>query len=121
MDSFVGGVFSSLERIADRMPGCACGGLMLDGRRKSMQPMAARQRVDHQWLLQSVNSSSWEVRPVRKMLSRKVCILIEPNAWVSDDIGFANYGDASACSPPILGHPEHGRQLPGHGQRARRF
>ena len=72
-------------------------GLMLDGRRKSMQPMAARLRVDHQRLQQFVTSSPWDVEPVRKTLSRKACTLIEPDAWVIDDTGFVKDGDASAC------------------------
>lgn len=38
---------------------------MLDGRRKSMQPVAARLGVDYQRLLQQfVTSSPWEVAPV---------------------------------------------------------
>ncbi len=49
LDSFVGEVFSSLVRKDRRATaGLYVRGLMLDGRRKSMQPMAARLRVDHQ-------------------------------------------------------------------------
>jgi SRSO17 transposase len=48
LDSFVGEVFSSLVRKDRRSTaGLYVRGLMLDGRRKSMQPMAARLRVDH--------------------------------------------------------------------------
>ena len=70
-------------------------GLMLDGRRKSMQPMAARLRVDHQRLQQFVTSSPWDVEPVRQTLARKACALIEPHAWVIDDTGFVKDGAAS--------------------------
>ena len=98
LDSFVGEVFSSLERKDRRATaGLYVRGLMLDGRRKSMQPMAARLRVDHQRLQQFVTSSPWEVEPVRKTLSRRACALIEPDAWVIDDTGFIKDGDASAC------------------------
>jgi SRSO17 transposase len=74
LDSFVGEVFSSLVRKDRRSTaGLYVRGLMLDGRRKSMQPMAARLRVDHQRLLQFVTSSPWDVEPVHKVLSRKAC------------------------------------------------
>jgi len=98
LESFVGEVFSSLARKDRRATaGLYVRGLMLDGRRKSMQPMAARLRVDHQRLQQFVTSSPWDVEPVRKTLSRKACALIEPDAWVIDDTGFVKDGDASAC------------------------
>ena len=98
LESFVGEVFSSLERKDRRATaGLYVRGLMLDGRRKSMQPMAARLRVDHQRLQQFVTSSPWEVEPVRKTLSRRACALIEPDAWVIDDTGFVKDGTASPC------------------------
>lgn len=98
LDSFVGEVFSSLERKDRRATaGLYVRGLMLEGRRKSMQPMAARLRVDHQRLQQFVTSSPWDVEPVRKTLSRRACALIEPDAWVIDDTGFVKDGVASAC------------------------
>ncbi len=68
---------------------------MLDGRRKSMQPMAQRLGVDHQRLQQFVTNSPWDVIPVRKTLSRKACDLITPDAWVIDDTGFAKDGGGS--------------------------
>jgi SRSO17 transposase len=98
LDSFVGEVFSSLAR-KDRWAaaGLYVRGLILDGQRKSMQPMAQRLRVDHQRLQQFVTSSQWEVEQVRKTLSRKACALIEPDAWVIDDTGFVKDGDYSPC------------------------
>jgi DDE superfamily endonuclease len=56
---------------------------MLDGRRKSMQPMTQRMRMDHQRLQRFVTSSPRDVEPVRKPLSRKACALIDPDAWSS--------------------------------------
>lgn len=98
LDCFVGEVFSPLTRKDRRATaGLYMRGLMLNGRRKSMQPMAARLRVDHQRLQQFVTSSPWDVEPVRKTLSRKACTLIEPDAWVVDDTGFVKDGDASPC------------------------
>ena len=40
-------------------------GLLTDGRRKSMQPMAERLGVDHQGLQQFVTSSTWGYESVR--------------------------------------------------------
>lgn len=98
VDSFVAEVFSSLARSDQRAKaGLYTRGLMLDGRRKSMQPMAQRLRVDHQQLQQFVTSSPWDVVPVRKALSRKACDLISPQAWVVDDTGFAKDGPHSPC------------------------
>lgn len=71
---------------------------MLDRRRKSMQPMAARPRVDHQRLQQFVTSSPRNVEPVRKTLSRKVFALIKRDACVIDDTGFVKDDDASPCA-----------------------
>lgn len=96
LDTFVGEVFSSLARKDQReKAGLYARGLMLDGRRKSMQPMAERWRVDHQQLQQFVTTSPWDVTPVRKTLSRRACDLIDPDAWVIDDTGFTKDGDRS--------------------------
>lgn len=98
LDSFVGELFSSLKRKDQRATASVCArGLMLDSRRKSMQPMAERLRVDHQRRQQFVTNSPWDVVPVRKTLSRRACDLIGPNAWVIDDTGFAKDGDGSPC------------------------
>jgi SRSO17 transposase len=98
VDSFVAEVFSSLKRSDQRVKAALyTRGLMLDGRRKSMQPMAERLQVDHRQLQQFVTSSPWDVVPVRKTLSRKACDLISPQAWVIDDTGFAKDGPRSPC------------------------
>ncbi len=49
-------------------------GVMLDGRRKSIQPMAERLGVDHQALSQFVNQSPWEYGEVRARLARRVVV-----------------------------------------------
>jgi len=96
LDTFAGEVFSSLARKDQRATtGVYVRGLMLDGRRKSMQPMAQRLQVDHQRLQQFVTTSKWDVAPVRKTLSRRACDLITPDAWVIDDTGFTKDGDRS--------------------------
>ncbi|MFI8883969.1 transposase, partial [Streptomyces sp. NPDC053813] len=49
LEEFAGEVFASLRRADQRAKGrLYLRGLLLDGRRKSMQPMAGRLGVDHQ-------------------------------------------------------------------------
>lgn len=45
-------------------------GLLTDGARKSMQPMAQRLGVDHQGLQQFVTSSTWDHEAVRANVAR---------------------------------------------------
>ena len=96
LDAFVGEVFASLSRRDQRAKSdLYLQGLMLEGRRKSMQPMGERLGVDHQQLQQFVSSSPWAVEPVRRVLAGKAIELIEPAAWVIDDTGFVKDGPAS--------------------------
>ena len=89
LDDFVAGVFVSLPRVDQRAKGCLyLRGLMLDGRRKSMQPMGERLGVDYQQLQQFVSSSPWKVEPVRRQLAKLAVETIHPEAWVIDDTGF---------------------------------
>jgi SRSO17 transposase len=71
-------------------------GLMLDGKRKSIEPMAARlDDGDEQCLQQFVNQSPWDWRPVRRALARRLTAEIEPEAWIIDDTGFPKQGKMS--------------------------
>ncbi|TFD76234.1 transposase [Cryobacterium psychrophilum] len=70
-------------------------GLMLDGRRKSMQPMGGRLGVDYQQLQQFLCAWPWKVEPVRRVLVRKAVEVIGPDAWVVDDTGFKTDGISS--------------------------
>jgi SRSO17 transposase len=72
-------------------------GLLTDGQRKSMQPMAERLGVDHQGLQQFITSSTWDYERVRGNLARWGAQLIDPTAYVVDDTGFAKDGTASPC------------------------
>jgi SRSO17 transposase len=67
-------------------------GLMLDGQRKSMQPMAERLGVDHQQLQQFVSSSTWDHTEVRARLARWAQDTLSPEAHVIDDVGFPKDG-----------------------------
>src|SRR5215469_14611356 len=73
-------------------------GLMLDGKRKSMQPMAERLGVDHQQLQQFVTSSTWDYGEVRCRVARWAEEFIAPVAYVVDDSGFPKDG---ADSPGV--------------------
>src|SRR5512142_808198 len=72
-------------------------GLLTDGARKSMQPMAQRLGVDHQQLQQFVTSSTWDYAPVRANVARWAVQTIDPAAYVIDDSGFPKDGTASPC------------------------
>lgn len=72
-------------------------GLLTDGQRKSMQPMAQRLGVDHQGLQQFVTSSTWDHTLVRRNVARWAADTIRPQAYVVDDTGFAKDGTASPC------------------------
>lgn len=96
LDEFVGDAFASLVRKDQRVKGgLYLRGLMLEGRRKSMQPMGDRLGIDYQQLQQFVSSSPWPVEPVRRQLARNAVSAIEPEAWVVDDTGFVKDGPAS--------------------------
>jgi hypothetical protein len=79
-------------------------GLLLEGRRKSVEPMAARlKEVDRggldyeQGLQQFVNQSPWDERPVRDRLARHLKEALDPDGLlILDDIGFPKQGTHSA-------------------------
>src|SRR4051794_23556897 len=96
LEEFAAEVFAPLDRRDQRDKGATyVRGLLLDGRRKSMQPMAERLGVDHQGLQQFVSSSTWTVEPVRQRLAARAVEVIAPDAWVVDDTGFIKDGTAS--------------------------
>jgi SRSO17 transposase len=96
LEEFAAEVFAPLARVDQRGKGVMyLRGLLLDGRRKSMQPMAERLGVDHQGLQQFVSSSTWPVAEVRRRLARRAVEVIGPDAWVVDDTGFPKFGTAS--------------------------
>src|SRR3712207_6403960 len=96
LEEFAAEVFAPLARTDQRGKGQTyLRGLLLDGRRKSMQPMAERLGVDPQGLQQFVSSSTWAVEPVRQRLAARAVAVIGPDAWVVDDTGFVKDGTAS--------------------------
>jgi len=96
LEEFAAEMFAPLARSDQRLKGQTyLRGLLLEGRRKSMQPMAERLGVDEQGLQQFVSSSTWAVEPVRERLARRAVAVIAPDAWVVDDTGFPKDGTAS--------------------------
>jgi SRSO17 transposase len=96
LEAFAADVFMPLARSDQRAKGQTyLRGLLLDGRRKSIQPMAARLGVDHQGLQQFVTTSTWDTMAVRARLAERAVQLIDPMAWVFDDTGFPKDGTAS--------------------------
>lgn len=93
MEEFASEVFTPLVRRDQRQKGALyLRGLLLDGRRKSMQPMAERLGVDHQQLQQFMTSSTWPVEDVRTRLAWRAVAAVRPQAWVVDDTGFPKDG-----------------------------
>ncbi|MEV0058188.1 IS701 family transposase [Saccharopolyspora shandongensis] len=96
LEDFAGEVFTSFSRREQRLNGgLYLRGLMLDGRRKSMQPMAERLGVDHQRLQQFITSSTWDYAAVRRRLAGRAMDVVAPEAFVLDDTGHEKDGDAS--------------------------
>jgi DDE superfamily endonuclease len=97
LEAFAEDVFESLPRTDQRARGaCYLRGLMLDGRRKSVEPMAQRLgEVHYQALHHFVAVSPWDWRPVRRHLAERLVGALAPTAWAVDDTGFPKDGDHS--------------------------
>lgn len=68
-------------------------GLLLEGRRKSIQPMAARlPDGDEEGLQNFITDSPWDDEPVRRRLARRMTAEIEPEGWIVDDTGLPKDG-----------------------------
>jgi SRSO17 transposase len=71
-------------------------GLLMPGQRKSIEPMAARLRVDSQKLQQFISDSPWLERRVWQVIRREVIPVVEPlQAWVVDETGWLKQGNDS--------------------------
>ncbi len=102
--------FASIPRKDQRRWGQSyLRGLLLDGKRKSIQPMATRlARGDpeadayavEQALQQFVNQSPWDPTPVRQRLAQRMTTALAPDAWVIDDTGFPKFGRHSVGVAP---------------------
>jgi len=71
---------------------------MLDGQRKSVQPMAVRlDEPNDQSLQHFLANTPWDPVPVRRRLALRMHKVIGPSAWVVDDTGFVKDGRMSPC------------------------
>ena len=72
-------------------------GLLLDGERKSIEPLAARVAgADVQALRQLVGQSPWTVEEVQRRLAHKIVdLLSEPEVWIVDETAFPKAGEHS--------------------------
>ena len=96
--AFAGEMLGGLARSDQRAAGeLYVRGLLTDGRRKSMQPMAERLGVDHQRLQQFITSSTWDYVAVRRNVARWFASSQPVEALVVDDTGFAKDGKSSPC------------------------
>ncbi len=110
LGAFAEDLFASIPRKDQRRWGQTyLRGLLLDGKRKSIEPMAARlARGDpeadayalEQALQQFVNQSPWDPTPVRRRLAQRMTTALAPDAWVIDDTGFPKFGRHSVGVAP---------------------
>src|ERR1035441_4629918 len=72
-------------------------GLLLDGERKSVEPMASRLPDGNvQAMQQFIGQSPWDWPPIWERLARRMTAELEPeSAWAIDDTGFPKQGDHS--------------------------
>lgn len=97
--AFVAEVFASVPRRDQRAKGdCYLRGLMLEGRRKSIQPMAERlPDGDMQALQQFVSQSPWDHAAVLRAVAVKTVPVVDPVVWVIDDVSFPKDGKMSVA------------------------
>jgi SRSO17 transposase len=108
--AFAEDLFQSIPRKDQRRWGQTyLRGLLLDGKRKSIQPMATRLAKGdpdadayalEQALQQFCNQSPWDPVPVRRRLAQRMTTTITPAAWVIDDTGFPKFGRHSVGVAP---------------------
>jgi SRSO17 transposase len=95
--AFAEEMYGSLARCDQRAKGEQyVRGLLLEGRRKSIQPMAARlPDGDEQGLQQFITDSPWRDAPVRRRLAKRMTRELAPVGWVVDDTGLPKDGRMS--------------------------
>lgn len=68
-------------------------GLLLEGERKSIEPMAKRLPDGNVQALQHfIGKSPWPYEPVRQQAARVLCPAMGPGLWIVDDTGFPKKG-----------------------------
>jgi hypothetical protein len=106
LEAFTAELFDGFFRADQRRWGQVyVRGLLLDGRRKSVEPMAARLGEDgnRQALAHFVTTSPWNPAHVRARLAWKMQDAIGPEALIVDDTGFLNStARCLRCREPII-------------------
>ncbi|MFE2554394.1 IS701 family transposase [Streptomyces sp. NPDC059355] len=100
LEEFAAEVFEPFARKDQRWWGQVyLRGLLTDGQRKSVEPMAARLGEDgnRQALAHFVTTSPWDSSHIRARLAWKMEKVIRPTVLIFDDTGFLKDGNASAC------------------------
>ncbi|MEU4741942.1 IS701 family transposase [Actinosynnema sp. NPDC023658] len=96
IEDFAADMFGGFARRDQRAKGeLYLRGLLLDGKRKSMQPMGERLGVDHQQLQQFVTTSTWDDVEVRRRLAVWARDFVDPDAFAVDDTAFPKDGYSS--------------------------
>ncbi|MEW2634272.1 IS701 family transposase [Streptomyces sp. NPDC048389] len=100
LEEFAAEVFEPFARKDQRRWGQVyLRGLLTDGQRKSVEPMAARlgEEGNRQALAHFLTTSPWDPAHVRARLAWRMEGALRPTALVFDDTGFLKDGNASAC------------------------
>lgn len=100
LEGFAAEVFEPFARNDQRRWGQVyLRGLLTDGQRKSVEPMAARLGEDgnRQALAHFITTSPWDPAHVRARLAWRMEKVVGPTVLVLDDTGFLKDGNASAC------------------------
>jgi SRSO17 transposase len=98
LERFMTGLLAGIGRRERREHGARyIQGLLLDGERKSIEPLAARVPGGNvQALQQFVGQSPWAWEPVREQLAQRMQEALLPTAgWIIDDTGFPKQGTDS--------------------------
>jgi SRSO17 transposase len=98
LDRFLADLTASLGRSErHRWAKVYLQGLLMEGGRKSIEPLAERIKgADVQSLRQFVGQSPWAVEAIQQKLAEKVVdLLAEPEVWMIDETSFPKAGDAS--------------------------
>jgi SRSO17 transposase len=98
LDRFLADLTASLGRSErHRWAKVYLQGLLMEGGRKSIEPLAERiEGADVQSLRQFVGQSPWAVEQIQQKLAEKVVdLLAEPEVWMIDETSFPKAGDAS--------------------------
>jgi SRSO17 transposase len=98
LDRFLADLTASLGRSErHRWAKVYLQGLLMEGGRKSIEPLAERiTGADVQSLRQFVGQSPWAVEQIQQRLAEKVVdLLAEPEVWMIDETSFPKAGAAS--------------------------